>query len=779
MAKARAKKVAQDTRDATPVREVALLPVRHHSPQSSRIVAAELDRIAPELVLIEGPSDAGDLVPVIVDPETRPPVAILGYRTDGATQSVMWPFASYSPEYVGLVWAARRGVPARFIDIDVGTALAMEMEDVEPSSDGAGPGPSGDELEETIAARLGLRTFEEAWEAWVEAPRHDAARFHGAITAYADLIRAQGDRRRSRQRDAVMAGAMLDAIAGGVAPAKIAVIAGAAHTAAFAAGEVDLGLAAELPAPAPCARTVIPYSFPRLSEQLGYGAGNRAPRYYQRVHDAGCDLGRATLETLVDLAGHLRLRGFSVSMADTIEAWRLAVALADLRGKPAPGLDEAREAAIATYGRGESALIDGALEPAAVGRSVGRVATRVGQGPLQAEFWREVRARRLPDRDDPEDVSLTLHDDVQIGTSVFLHRLRIAEVPYASFYGAGRMRRAPPRPGDDEPGGIAALARIRETWTAQWTPATDVTLVEKVVLGDSLEEVTARLLDQQLAAARDTGAAADVLLEAVVAACPATVTRALDACDRFAAHDDDLPSLARACAALSALISYGSSRSGGISDEAIRALCVHTFDRAVLRLPGAAMVDGEALDTVKAALRGLHEVAHAQPLVDREAWLAAARATAGSFEVAPAAAGLATGLLYLAQGLDDEAVATAVSLRLSAGNEPAAAAGFLAGFLEVNALVLVKSRPVVAALDAYLNAIPGEGFADLLPTLRRAFADLGPTERRYLLENIVAVRGLGGAARAAAAVIAESDKQKLAALDGELAGALDDLDDLL
>jgi hypothetical protein len=191
------------------------------------------------------------------------------------------------------------------------------------------------------------------------------------------------------------------------------------------------------------------------------------------------------------------------------------------------------------------------------------------------------------------------------------------------------------------------------------------------------------------------------------------------------------------------------------------------------------VVDGDALDEVKTALRGLHEVAHAQPRVDREAWLAAARATAASFAPHPGASGLCAGLLYLAQALDDDAVAAAVSLRLSPAADPAAAAAYLAGFLEVNALVLVKSRPVVAALDAYLTTVPPEAFTDLLPTLRRAFADLGATERRYLLENIVAVRSLGGSARAAAAVIAETDKAKLAAMDAELASALDDLDDLL
>ena len=125
---------------------------------------------------------------------------------------------------------------------------------------------------------------------------------------------------------------------------------------------------------------------------------------------------------------------------------------------------------------------------------------------------------------------------------MLLHRLRLADVPYASFRGAGTGRRA----GDaDAPGGLAALGRVREAWTAQWTPATDVALVEQVVLGDTLAQVAARVLDGRLAAARSTGDAADVLLEAVVTDCPATVARALDACDRFAAADDDLPSLTR------------------------------------------------------------------------------------------------------------------------------------------------------------------------------------------------------------------------------------------
>ncbi len=727
------------------------LPVRHHSPRASHVVRAELDRVQPEVVMVEAPSDALDLVPVIVDADTRPPVAILGYRTDGPTQSVLWPFATYSPEYVALAWAHARGARIELIDVPIGTALALASI---PGDDGG-----GESFDDSIAEQLGMRSFEEVWEAYVEAPAHDAARFGEALTAYAELVHCGP---RVRQRDAVMARRIQDTIDGGVPAEKIAVVAGAAHTAALAAGDFELGLAKKLPKPVPCARTVIPYSFPRLSEQLGYGAGNRAPRFFQRVHDAGCDVGRASLETLIDLGAQLRLRGFSVSMADTIEAWRLAVVLAGMRGKVTPGLDEAREAAIATFGRGDAAMIDAALVPTTVGRTVGKVGAKVGEGPLQAEFWREVRARRLPDSDSPEDVALVLNDDVQIATSVFLHRLRLADVPYASFVGAGRQ--------EGEAGGLDALTRVREQWIAQWTPATDVTLVEQVVLGDSLADVATRVLDRALGEAHTTGAAADVLLEAVVAACPATITRALAACDAFAAVDDDLPSLGRACVALAGLRRYGGAR----KDHAvITRLAETTFERAVLRLPGAARVDGDALPPVLRALRGLHEVAMAGE--GRADWLAAARATAESFDVNPAASGLCVGLLHLAQGLEDDEVARMVSLRLSAGNDPAGAAAFLGAFFEVNALVLVRSQPVVAALDGFLASIPEDGFADVLPALRRAFADLGATERRYLVERLLALHK----GEAATTEVPAVEHEKLAALGGELDAVLDDLEGLL
>src|SRR6185369_12566309 len=167
-----------------------------------------------------------------------------------------------------------------------------------------------------------------------------------------------------------------------------------------AAADVDDALLSSLDPTVPTATTLIPYSFPRLAEQLGYGAGNRAPQFYQRAWDAGGSYRRAALEVLVDFSDHLRLRGFMASLADTIEAYRLACMLAEVRGKAEPGLDEVREATIATLCRGDATHVDAFLWPSVIGHKVGKVAGRVGKNSLQDEFWREVEARRLPKNDE-------------------------------------------------------------------------------------------------------------------------------------------------------------------------------------------------------------------------------------------------------------------------------------------------------------------------------------------------------------------------------------------
>ncbi|MCP3169352.1 DUF5682 family protein [Myxococcus qinghaiensis] len=763
--------------------QVHLFPVRHHSPRTTAVLGRWLERVKPEVVLIEGPCDASDLIDVLCDSETKPPIALLGYGTDDTPGSALWPFADYSPEYAALRWAKVNRARASFIDIPVGVSLGMdrhaetagvESEDV-PEAEHHEHVPDEEPLTERFAREQGYRSFEELWEALFEAPDWTPEGFRPVLLAWADVLNAGPRPDYHRWRDAFMARKVLEVVASGVAPDKVAVVAGAAHIAAFLARDVEPALEAKLPKAVPCAVTVIPYSFPRLSEQLGYGAGNRAPHFYQKAHEAQCDFKRATLEVLIDFAAHLRMRGFTASLSDVLEAYRLAMTLADLREKSAPGLDELREATVATLCRGDATHVDSFLWKSVVGHQVGRVASRIGKNSLQAEFWRELDSRRLPSTDSPETFTLRLNNTVEVGSSVFLHRLRVAGIPYATLAATGQQRASP-----EEAGGQAALTRVRESWQAQWTPSTDVALVEKIVLGDSLEAVTTRVLQEQLDAAKTTGSAAEVLLESVITGCPQTMASALRACDTHAATDVDLPSLASAARALSGLVAYGTSRAHtDAGDEAVTVLCQKTFSRALLRVRESCDCAPDALPSVVEALRTLHEVALAQPLADKAGWLAEARELMGSSTVHPATSGLATGLLYLAHELSEAEVATIVGLRLSLAVAPEEGASWLEGFLGVNALVLVKNREVVKALDEFLTSIDPERFRQTLPVLRRALAVLGTTERRYLMENVVAVRQLGEKGRAVKTVLEEKDTAKLKDMSAELGKALDDLDDLL
>jgi Family of unknown function (DUF5682) len=782
---------------------VHLFPVRHHSPRSTAVLQAALTRVQPELVLVEGPADANAMLSVLTDPETVPPIALLGYRNDGTPGATTWPFAAYSPEYAALCWAHTHGKQARFIDITSGQSLAEsaaenaaekaaqteahaaasdepaeprndDMPDAEangtPTADMQSPGAR-------LAAQSGYRSFEEFWEASFEAPNYQEADFRAALLAFAEATRHGHTRAdRHRARDAVMQAAIERAIAEGTAPEKIFVVLGAAHAAAMVAGDVDPAAAKRFDASVPTTVTVIPYSFPRLSEQLGYGAGNRAPFFYQRAHDAGADYTRATLEVLVDFTDHLRLRGFSVSLADTIEAYRLACALATLRGKTGPGLDEVREATVSTLCRGESTYVDSFLWSTVVGKGVGRVCKGVGKNSLQEEFWTTLAHYRLPKSDEAETVGLRLSDPLHVDISIFLQRLRTLNIPYAALT---QQKRAASRTSAS----FESLSRVRETWQCQWTPSTEIALIEAIVLGESLATATERALMQRLSAATKAAEATDVLVDAVVTHAACAVSMALAACDRLAALDDDVPSLASACRALAGLVSYGSSRAHlGADDRVLEPLLQKTFTRATLRLPTAARHGSEAeAPELTEALRILHELAFTQSVLDKSSWLDVLRELATDYAVLPRCGGSAAGLLLLSRLWSDSELETALQLRLSDHTAPARTAEFLVGFLDVNALAMVKNPVVVAIVDGYVQSLAPEGFREALPMLRRAFAELGKTERRYLVENVVNVHGHAAPEirNLAARVVTEKDQAQLRAVGAELAKAMDDLDDLL
>src|SRR5579862_1533773 len=94
-----------------------------------------MDALAPAAVLIEGPADASDILPMLADPDMVPPVALLAYAADDATCAAFWPFAAFSPEYQAVRWAVAHDIAPRFIDLPLAWSLAPPEAAPEPADD--------------------------------------------------------------------------------------------------------------------------------------------------------------------------------------------------------------------------------------------------------------------------------------------------------------------------------------------------------------------------------------------------------------------------------------------------------------------------------------------------------------------------------------------------------------------------------------------------------------------------------------------------------------------
>jgi hypothetical protein len=520
----------------------------------------------------------------------------------------------------------------------------------------------------------------------------------------------------------------------------------------------------------PAELALIPFSFPRLSEQSGYGAGNRAPWYYQQVWERDCDYAAATRHALLAVAAHLRQHGYQASLAQCIDGYSLAAMLAGMRDKRAPGVDELADAAVACFGQGQPAVVAAALQQVLVGDAIGRITARVGRTPLQAEFYATAQRLGLPVLDAPRQVLVHMPVAIEAEQSVFLHRLAVADVPFAhelesGLGGGGRAARGGP---------LEQLGRVREKWELQWTPATDARLVERTAWGSTLAEVGQRLLGQQLAAAERVDDGTAVLLRMALCDLANSFPAALERCEALAADSASFVALARATYHLDGLLAYGAARR--LPAERLGALAARLFARAVLHLPDAAVCGDDAAAEIEPALTGLHELVRRQSPAagDAAAFWDAVEAVAARADSHPGLRGLALVLLELGGRLDRGALAARLRYWLSAAPEAADNARLVAGLFTLHRGTLVRNRALIGAVTDFLAELSIEQLTPLLPVLRRSLGNLSAAERTYLEETLAAILGLRADAADGAPALTPAQTAWLREADAAVAATLAD-----
>lgn len=731
----------------SPAPVVRVLGVRHHGPGSARAVRAALDALRPEVVLIEGPTEADGLVGLAADPAMVPPVALLGYATDDPARAVFWPFAVFSPEWQALTWAARHGAAVRFCDLPAAVVLAEG--DAAAAADppaGAESGPAHHDPIALLADAAGYDDPERWWDDVLES-RADGADPFDAIAEAMTELRADGPEpcEWERRREAHMRTVLRRTRAEG--HARVAVVCGAWHVPALSgelpAARADRALLTGLPRRR-VAVTWVPWTHGRLAASSGYGAGVTSPGWYHHLFTAP---DRTVTRWFTAVAEVLRDEDLPVSSAHVIEAVRLAETLAALRGRPLAGLAEVTEATRSVLCDGDDVLLGLVTGRLVVGEALGAVPPGAPTVPLAADLAAQIRRLRLAQEPTERTVRLDLRRPTGLDRSRLLHRLAVLGVPWGVVAGPATR----------------ATGTFGETWALRWRPEFALAVVEASVWGTTVAGAAAAKLAGAARGADLAGLTAAVE-SCLLADLPAALPELLRQVDARAAADADLAHLCQALPALVRALRYGDVR--GTDTAVLSGVADALLARIRAGLPAALTgLDEDASRAMRDHLDAVHDaVIRRGDEVGGQRWLDTLAGLADRPDLPGVLAGRLVRLLRDTGRFERAEAGDRLARALSVGATAAARAGWVEGFLTGGGgTVLVHDTDLLGLLDEWVGSLPDTEFVDLLPLLRRTFGSFAAAERRTVAELVrhgrrPAGQGTGavdeGRASAALAVVA-------------------------
>jgi hypothetical protein len=753
-----------------------------------------LDRVRPKLVLIEGSDDADDLIPHIVSPKSKLPIAILAYTADTPVRTFVYPLATYSPEYQALMWCQENKAKARFMDLpssvflglydrDDGTAVLeadqpekkqeAEADDDADANDDAAAAPAEakpprDSVYDQIARLAGEPDYETYWERHFEQLRAENT-YLNAARSYGAELRSLEDfsTRNSAEtlvREAYMRRKIQQAIAEGFKPEQIVIVTGAFHATVLGPEhppmtDEEFGKLRRRDSK----MTLMPYSFFKLSSQSGYGAGNHAPAYFELVWNSFNESRPAPLPALflTSVVRELRAAGTFRSTAEVIEGVRLAEAMANLKDSQ-PTLRELQDAAVTLLGQGDPAVVREPLLRVEVGTAIGSLAKGVSQTSIQDDFYRELARLKLEQFKATvlRELDLALRENRRVKSkeaafldlhrSSFLHRLAVLEVGFAKKLSVRQEG-----------------TTWAERWALQWTPEAEIAIVEAVLLGETIELAVAFKFKQRLEKCTSVAEASTVIREACECGMSASIELARQTLQRLASDSSDFTALAGATHELGLVIRYGDVRQ--FDAEPLKPLLEQLFLEGALTLVGAANCDLAAAKNRIVGMNELNKVAlDYTSLIDEPLWIAELTKLARADHLNPLLSGYACALLVERNLISNEELAREVSRRLSPGIEADLGAGWFEGLAKRNRYALLTRLPLWEQLANYVASLTDDEFKRALVFLRRSFGDFSPSEKRSITENLGEIWGVNpeNVSEVLGGELNETEKKKLDELSG-------------
>ncbi len=719
--------------------------VRHHGPGSARAVAAGLESVQPDAVLIEGAPELDAVAALVAEPGMVPPVAGLVYAPDEPRRAAFYPLASFSPEWVALQWALRQRVEVHFADLPAATMLAQApLEDGDDDADGILEPPVRRDPISVLADTAGFDDPERWWEDAIEHRHHGLEAFEVVSEAMAEL-RAEGPLSGNRRPDeASREAAMRMAVrAAAKDHERVVFVCGAwhapaVHPDAHPSIKSDQDLLRGLPK-VKVAATWVPWTNRRLSLDSGYGAGVASPGWYEHLFTAAGDV---TTRWLSRTAGLLRGEQIDASTASVIEGVRLADALAALRDRPLAGLSELDDATVAVLCGGSPLPLAVITSKLHVGSDLGSVPDITPMVPLARDLERLQKRLRLKPSAGEQIVKLDLRTEGHRERSHLLHRLRLLDVPWGVQIDPGSSR-----------------GTFKEAWRLEWEPELSVALIDASGFGTTIAEAASAVVDFRARNA-DIAALTELVEQALLAELPAALTAVMSALAERSARQHDTQRLMAAIEPLARVSRYGNVRE--VDTEAVLAVLHGVALRACIGYgPACSSLDDDAASEMRALTDSMN---HGIALVDdpdlRAAWLDALGGVADRHGVHGTIAGRAVRLLLDHGRIEIDESGRRLSLALSRGADAVDAAAWLDGFLAGDASLLLHDDRLLAVIDGWVTEVAPALFDDLLPLLRRTFTTFPAPERRMIGDKVRRLDGSGSVPDSAAIGDEEVDVER-------------------
>lgn len=750
---------------------VLYFPVRHHSPACSFHLEKAAEDYKPDLILIEGPENAGNLISVLLHEDTKPPLALYYAYRDRAglvtekkgDYKCYYPFLDCSPELTALRQAKDNGIPARFIDLSYGEILIGTASGKGIRREGNKQTYNDDYLLSRsrylalLCEKTGLRDFEELWEKYFE--------IQGLTEATADFVRQMLtycilSRKNTPEEELEEDGTILREryMAKQIAEAsktykKILVVTGGFHSYGLwelLSKEQDgtyafTGKPVKLHKEADGQQEVYPmaYSMEAADALNGYASGMQSPGFYQRVwknlkegESAAGAYEDAVLHFLASSGRQARRKEESVSSYDEICAFSMVRGLAALRGKREPGLYELKDSARSSFVKGELNLsTDGALrvlKELVTGTQVGRLCKDAARPPLLSDFEEQCRSFGLKLHSTLEQtVTLEIFKkEKHLRMSRFFYQAEFLDCSFAKRKkGADLVKRQDQN-------------RIREIWTYKWSEQVTAALIDASISGGTCEEAARSLLKSRFGESTGCREAAELLVKGFLMGLSEEQAEMSVHLAEVLAADGDFFSLTKGFSHMLMLLELQDLYQvrDALHLDQVTEQC---FQKIIQLLPSMGQVGEERQQECMESLRLLYQAAGRNNANERKPVLMEAlKGLLGRGSVNPGVEGTVLGLLYGYEGgFGRQITETARGYIQGSGEMLSKSAAFLRGLFFTARDFVFVSGEFLNLIDELLGRLSGEEFLRLLPELRMAFGYFTPLETDRIAGRAAALHG--------------------------------------